>query len=110
MNSELFNEKYKIDSMSGGQKKKVGIIKAVLGTPEILILDEIFVGLDPFSLYQTQKALKKYLPNTKIIVVDHYAQYNNFEGFYDYCINIFPKVVKEIKLKPVKNLPVEEKA
>lgn len=86
-------------AISGGQKKKVMIVSALIKKPDILILDEIFNELDPESKITTQKMLRKYLPNALILVVDHYAQNNNYDSFYDYELNL---ANKSISLKGVK--------
>lgn len=68
--------------LSGGQGKKVAIIQAILSDPSILILDETFTGLDKTSLKLVEKALLKYLPHAMILSVDHHAEDNNFDSFY----------------------------
>lgn len=68
--------------LSGGEKKKVIVASAVIKNPDILILDEIFTGLDSESIVLIQEMLEKYLPNTLILVVDHHAKDNNFNSFY----------------------------
>ncbi|WP_082894470.1 ATP-binding cassette domain-containing protein [Rickettsia sp. Tenjiku01] len=39
-----------INAPSGSQKKKIGIIKAIISNPKILILDEVFANLDKISI------------------------------------------------------------
>ena len=68
---------------SGGEKKKLLIISAVIKKPDILMLDEVFNGLDSGSIAVAERMLKKYLPNTLMLVVDHHAEDNNYNGFYD---------------------------
>lgn len=85
-------------ALSGGEKKKVMVVAAIIKQPDILILDEIFNGLDPESIIVVQKMLKKYLPNSLILLVDHHAQDNNSSNFYDQELHFFDKsiVVKEL--------------
>jgi ABC-type multidrug transport system ATPase subunit len=69
-------------SFSGGEKKRLALISAILKKPDILILDESFAGLDTESILIIQKMLKE-LRDTIIIVVDHHARCNNCDSFYD---------------------------
>jgi len=68
--------------LSGGEKKKITIVSAIIKRPDVLILDEIFNGLDQESIALAQRMLKKYLPTTLILSVDHHARDNNY-NFYD---------------------------
>jgi ABC-type Mn2+/Zn2+ transport system ATPase subunit len=70
-------------TLSGGQKKMVAVMRAILQEPNQLLADELFNGMDENSIQLTQNAFKKYLPNTTIIFVDHHAAENNHNGFYD---------------------------
>ena len=56
-NGEILNQGKYIRDLSKGNQKKVGIIAALIGDPEILILDEPFANLDP----STQIRLKTFL-------------------------------------------------
>ena len=87
LTSELDNPSFNTNNLSGGQKKKIGIIKLILTKPEIAIMDEVFVGLDKTSLITAQKLIKEYLPTITLIIVDHHAEDNNYNNFYDREIN-----------------------
>lgn len=67
--------------LSGGQKKKVAVIQAILRKPKILLMDETFTGLDPRSLYLVEKAIIEKLPDTMILCIDHNAAANNMNTF-----------------------------
>ncbi|MDX1923752.1 MAG: ATP-binding cassette domain-containing protein [Rickettsiaceae bacterium] len=81
----------KLDStefkLSGGQRKKVGIIQAIIQKPDILVLDETFAGLDTESIKLTQQLLTHLLADTTILCVDHHARANNYDHFYDAYID-----------------------
>ena len=85
--------------LSGGQKKKIMLVSAIIKEPDILILDEIFSGLDSQSIFIAQKMLKKYLPNTLILIIDHHAQENNFDNFYDNGIHLDNQMIVLKKCK-----------
>lgn len=80
----LHEEKDWQASLSGGQKKKLALVALMLTNPHIAILDESFTGLDVKSIKKAQTMLKRLLPNTLFLVVDHHADSNNDEGFYDH--------------------------
>lgn len=48
-NGEILDQKKYIRDLSKGNQKKVGIVGALIGDPDIIILDEPFANLDPTS-------------------------------------------------------------
>jgi len=56
-NEEIMGQKKYIRDFSKGNQKKIGIIAAMMGNPEILILDEPFTNLDPSSQIRLKKIL-----------------------------------------------------
>jgi ABC-type Mn2+/Zn2+ transport system ATPase subunit len=69
--------------LSGGQAKKIAIIQAIVNKADIYILDETFTGLDKESLMNVQFILKSMIENATFLIVDHHAQDNNYNNFYD---------------------------
>ena len=59
-----------IGNLSKGYKQRVGISQAILGHPEIVILDEPTVGLDPRQILQI-RALIKELGKRHTVILDH---------------------------------------
>lgn len=58
-NDEILGTKKLIRELSKGNQKKAGIAAAMLGSPEILILDEPFPHLDPSSVIRLKRMLKE---------------------------------------------------
>ncbi len=61
--------KKNIKGYSTGMKKKLAFCAAIIHTPEILILDEPFSGLDPFVANQMILFLKKYQRKDRVILI-----------------------------------------
>jgi ABC-2 type transport system ATP-binding protein len=55
---DLLKEKKLIRDLSKGNKSKVGIITALMGNPEIIVLDEPFAHLDPSSQIRLKNMIK----------------------------------------------------
>lgn len=61
-NGEILEKKKYIRDLSKGNLKKVGIAAAMLGKPQLVILDEPFENLDPSS----QNRLKKFISQERL--------------------------------------------
>ncbi len=59
------------DSISTGQKQRIGLARALLRNPNILILDEAINSLDRVSRDEILKNIFEYFSDTTIIVVSH---------------------------------------
>ncbi len=66
LNFEIKKEKIYIRELSNGNRKKIGIVAALMVEPEVLILDEPFSNLDPTSQFQLKKILKDLQQRKKI--------------------------------------------
>lgn len=72
-NDEILNKKKYLRDLSKGNGKKVGIIAALIGNPEVIILDEPFANLDPTTQIRLKRILKKLAddPQKTILVSSH---------------------------------------
>ncbi|WP_027138139.1 ABC transporter ATP-binding protein [Gaetbulibacter saemankumensis] len=55
---EILNQKKYLRDLSKGNQKKVGIVAALIGTPEVIILDEPFANLDPSTQIRLKSIIK----------------------------------------------------
>ena len=64
----------KISALSGGMKQRLALAQAVLGDPEILILDEPTAGLDPKQRISVRNYISKIALNKIVIIATHVVQ------------------------------------
>lgn len=60
-----------IKNLSKGYKQRVGIAQAILGDPEIIILDEPTVGLDPRQIIEIRELIKELGRDHTVILSSH---------------------------------------
>ncbi|MPM11510.1 Vitamin B12 import ATP-binding protein BtuD [bioreactor metagenome] len=60
-----------IKNLSKGYRQRVGIAQALLGDPEIIILDEPTVGLDPRQIIEIRDLIKNLGKNHTVILSSH---------------------------------------
>jgi len=57
--------------MSGGQKQRLGIARALIGNPEVIILDEATSNLDSESEFEVMKLIKSLKGKCTLVVIAH---------------------------------------
>lgn len=65
-NGEILNAKKYVRDLSKGNQKKVGIVGALIGNPEIIVLDEPFANLDPSTQIKLKNLIKVLSQNKEV--------------------------------------------
>jgi ABC-2 type transport system ATP-binding protein len=101
-NDEILGQKKFIRNLSKGNQKKVGIVGALMGNPELVILDEPFANLDPSSQFRLRKIIKEIASTsqTTFLISSH-----DLDNVTDVCTRI---VILE-KGKIIKDVPKTER-
>ncbi|WP_073507572.1 ATP-binding cassette domain-containing protein [Streptobacillus notomytis] len=75
---DLFNKKIGDFSkkISGGEKQKILIARALLSDKKVIIFDEINSGIDKFNNLNFYKLISKYLNDRTIIIISHREEHN----------------------------------
>lgn len=63
-----------IRNLSKGYKQRVGLAQALIGNPEVLILDEPTVGLDPKQIIEIRNVIKQLGKTRTVILSTHILQ------------------------------------
>lgn len=58
-NGEILGQKKYLRDLSKGNQKKAGIVAALIGNPQVIILDEPFANLDPTTQIRLKKLMKE---------------------------------------------------
>ncbi|WP_103069017.1 ABC transporter ATP-binding protein [Aquimarina sediminis] len=70
---EILGQKKYLRDLSKGNQKKAGIVAALIGNPEVIILDEPFANLDPTTQIRLKKIIKELSadPDVTVLVSSH---------------------------------------
>ena len=63
-----------IKHLSKGYKQRVGLAQAIMGYPELIILDEPTVGLDPKQIIEIRELIRELSKNHTVILSSHIMQ------------------------------------
>jgi lipopolysaccharide export system ATP-binding protein len=67
--------KSKAYTMSGGEKRRLEITRALVTSPKMLLLDEPFAGIDPLAVYEVQKIVRRLRDRgLGLLITDHSAR------------------------------------
>lgn len=69
--SLLSEKKNKVNSFSGGMKRRLSLAIAAIGNPKIIFLDEPTTGLDPKVRQQVWMLIEKLKKNKSVVLTTH---------------------------------------
>ncbi len=100
-NGEILNAKKYIRDLSKGNQKKVGIVGALIGKPEMIVLDEPFANLDPSTQIKLKNLIRVWSQDSNVtfLISSHDLSHTT-----EVCNRIVVlnkgEVIKDIKTNP----------
>lgn len=68
-NGEILGRRKYLRDLSKGNQKKVGIVAALIGSPEVVILDEPFANLDPTTQIRLKTMIRELSSKSEVTVL-----------------------------------------
>ena len=69
----LYDRRFSLaEELSGGQQRRVALIRALIHSPQILFLDEPTTGLDPEARIEIWKTIEAFKRTATVILTTHY--------------------------------------
>lgn len=99
-NGEILNKKKYIRDLSKGNQKKVGIIAALIGKPEVIILDEPFANLDPTTQIRLKAIIRDLAAGEVTILVSSHDLIHTTETCQRIVALNKGEIVKDIQTHP----------
>lgn len=64
----------KAGTLSGGQKRKLEVVRSLISKPKMILLDEPFAGVDPKSIYELKQIFKELEQcGIGVVISDHHV-------------------------------------
>ncbi len=99
-NDEVLGKKKYIRDLSKGNLKKVGIAAALMGNPEVVLLDEPFENLDPSSQIRLKKLILREKENSKVTFLISSHDLNHVTEICDRIVLLEKgKVIRDLREK-----------
>lgn len=98
-NGEILGQKKFIRQLSMGNRKKVGLVGALIGNPELVLWDEPFSNLDPSTQIRVRNTVTEYAADRTFFVSSH-----DLHHIAEVCTRVIilekGKMVRDVQLTP----------
>ncbi|WP_417428753.1 ABC transporter ATP-binding protein [Halpernia sp.] len=100
-NGEIINSGKYVRDLSKGNQKKVGVVGALIGKPEIIILDEPFANLDPSTQIKLKNLIRKWSQDSQVtFLISSHDLAHTTEVSNRIVVLNKGEIVKDIKTNP----------